>query len=387
MATQPDNYRSGFSGVKRLVIKVGTSTLTYSTGKLNLSRLEQLAREIADLANQGREVVLVTSGAVGAGIGRLGLRHYPRTMPEKQAAAAVGQGILMHMYEKFLMELGHVVGQVLLTREDLADRRRYLNARNTLLTLIHYGVIPIVNENDTVAIDEIRLGDNDTLSALVAGLVDAELLILLTDAEGLCARDPRSGPEEAAVLPVVQEITPEIEKLAGGAGSPLATGGMSTKLAAARIAQGSGIPMVIANGSEPGVIARVLRGECIGTLFVPREGKMHSKERWIAFGSEVQGRIYIDAGASRALLTGGKSLLPIGVVGVEGNFDTGAVISIVTSSSGKEIGRGIVNYSAKEIEKIMGKKTADIPAILGYKDYDEVVHRNNLVFTGGLAGD
>ncbi len=370
---------AALSHVQRLVIKVGTSSLTHKSGKLNLAQVERLVREAADLANQGLQVVLVTSGAVGAGMGKLGFKQKPRTMPEKQAAAAVGQGLLMHMYEKMFAEYGHVVAQVLLTRDDLADRRRFLNARNTLLTLLGYGVIPIVNENDTVAVDEMRVGDNDTLSALVAGLVDAELLVLLSDIDGLYTADPRVDPG-ARFIPVVHEITHELEGQAGGAGSSLGTGGMGTKLHAARIAISSGIPMVIANGSRDGVVRQVLSGTPPGTLFIPRDNRMHIKKKWIAFGSAVQGSLHVDAGAARALVQDGKSLLPIGLTGVEGAFGPGSVVNVL-DPAGEVFARGIVNYGAEELRRIQGHNSTEIAALLGYKDYDEVIHRDNLVIS------
>lgn len=369
--------RRALAESRRLVVKVGTSTLTHQTGKLNLERIERLVRELADHVNAGRQVILVTSGAVGAGMGRLGFKERPRTLPEKQAAAAVGQGILMHMYEKFFAEYGLTVAQVLLTRDDLAERRRYLNARHTLGTLLRLGVLPIVNENDTVAVDEIRVGDNDTLSALVAGLVDADVLILLTDSQGLYTANPHSCPE-AKLIPVVEEITPELESLAGGSGSTWATGGMITKLQAARLATNFGIPVIIASGLLPGQIAAILRGEEVGTLFLPREHKAHGRKKWLAYGPVVQGKIQVDAGAARAIVHSGKSLLPSGITAVEGEFERGSLVSIV-EPGGKEIARGMSNYSAEEIRRIQGKKTSEILAILGHKDYDEVVHRDNLI--------
>ncbi|HBT47150.1 MAG TPA: glutamate 5-kinase [Peptococcaceae bacterium] len=369
--------RRALADTNRVVVKVGTSTLTHQTGKLNLERMERLARELADQVNAGRQVILVTSGAVGAGMGRLGLKERPRTLPEKQAAAAVGQGLLMHMYEKFFGEYGLTVAQVLLTRDDLADRRRYLNARHTFGALLRLGVLPIVNENDTVAVEEIRVGDNDTLSALVAGLVDADALILLTDSDGLYTADPRSCPE-ARLIPVVEEIGPEIEAAAGGGGSTWATGGMVTKLQAARLATSFGIPVVIAGGLLPGRIAGILRGEEIGTLFLPRDHRAHGRKKWLAYGPVAQGKIWVDAGAARAIIHRGKSLLPGGITGVEGNFEHGSLVSIL-GPDGKEIARGMTNYSAEEIKRIQGKKTGEILAILGRKDYDEVVHRDNLI--------
>ncbi len=365
-----------FSGANRIVVKVGSSTLSHNTGKLNLHRMEQLVRELADLRNRGKEVVLVSSGAQAAGIGKLGLVRKPKTIPEKQATAAVGQGILMHMYEKFFAEYGVVVAQVLLTREDMSDRRRFLNARNAFNALLDYQAIPVINENDTIAVEEIKFGDNDTLSALVAGLIDADLLIILSDIDGLFSANPQEHPD-ARLISELSEITPEIEQLAGGAGSRLGTGGMTTKLLAGKIAISSGFPMVIANGRKAGVIRRVVAGEPEGTLFLPKENRLQTKKKWIAFGSSVQGHIIIDGGAGKALLERGKSLLPSGVVAVEGSFDIGNTVSVICA--GGEIARGIVNYPAEEIQKIKGKKTTEIKKILGYKDYDEIIHRDNLV--------
>jgi glutamate 5-kinase len=365
-----------FSRVKRLVVKVGSSSLAHATGKLNLYQFEQLAVQLADLHNQGKEILLVTSGAVGAGLGKLGLRRRPKTMPEKQAAAAVGQGVLMQMYEKFFAEYGVTVGQVLLSREDFSDRRRFLNARNTMYALLGMGVIPIINENDTVSIEEIRLGDNDTLSALVTGLVDAELLVLLSDIDGVYTADPRKDPA-AVIISEIDEINEQVESLAGGAGSGLGTGGMTTKLQAAKIAMRSGAAMVIARAAEKNIIRRVVTGEPLGTVFCPGN-KLDNKKHWIMYSSAVQGKISIDEGASRALVKNGKSLLPSGVVKVEGVFEMGNTVCI-SGPDGRQIARGITNYASEELKKIMGKKTSEIAVVLGSKDYDEVIHRNNLV--------
>lgn len=372
--------RLALSHARRLVIKVGTSTLTHKTGKLNLGRMERLVRELVDQVNAGRQVVLVTSGAVGAGMGRLGLKENPRTLPEKQAAAAVGQGLLMHMYEKFFSDYGLLVAQVLLTRADLADRSRYLNSRHTLAALLRLGVVPIVNENDTVAVEEIRVGDNDTLSALVAGLVDADILFLLTDTGGLFTANPVTS-EDATLLPCVTEITPEIEALAGGAGSTWSTGGMATKIQAARLATSFGIPVVIASGLKDGQINAILNGEKVGTIFLPREHRTHTRKRWLAYAPAVQGQIRVDAGAARAICKNGKSLLPGGVTAVEGDFEQGAIVSII-DPAGKEIARGMANYPAAAISRIKGRRTVEIGEILGYKDYDEIVHRDNLIVLG-----
>jgi glutamate 5-kinase len=369
--------RSSLQQAQRLVVKVGTSTLTHKNGKFNLERMERIVRELADQVNSGRQVVLVSSGAVGAGMGRLGLKEKPRTLPEKQAAAAVGQGLLMHMYEKFFNDYGLQVAQILLTRDDLADRRRYLNARHTLAALLRLGVIPVVNENDTVAVEEIRVGDNDTLSALVAGLIDADLLFLLTDTPGLFTANPEID-REASLLSCVSEITPEIEALAGGSGSTWATGGMGTKLQAARLATSFGIPVIIASGLQQGQISAALAGGSVGTIFIPREHRTHTRKRWMAFAPAAQGQIKVDVGAERAICNEGKSLLPGGVTDVKGDFDQGAVVSII-NNEGKEIARGLTNYPATAVKQVQGRKTKEIEEILGYKDYDEVVHRDNLI--------
>lgn len=363
-----------FSPVKRLVVKIGSSSLTYATGKLNIEQIEKLVRQMVDLHNRGLDVLLVTSGAVGAGLGKLGLEKKKRTMPEKQAAAAVGQGILLHMYEKIFAEYGVVVGQVLLTREDFADRRRFLNARNTLQAMIRFHIIPVINENDTVAVDEIKLGDNDNLAAMVAGLVDADLLVMLSDVDGLYDGDPKKPG--ARLLNEIHEITEEIESLAGGAGSRVGTGGMATKIQAARIAMHSGLVTVIARASENDVIRRVVAGEPLGTAFWPSV-RLVQKKKWIAYGATVCGRIFVDSGAARALQKHGKSLLPSGVTGVEGRFDVGNTVSVI-DPDGKEIARGIVNYCNADVDRIRGRNTGEIADILGHKDYDEIIHRDNL---------
>jgi len=370
------NSREQFKGCRRIVVKLGTSTLTHANGQLNLERIERLVRELADLRNRGQEVILVTSGAVGVGANRMGYKKVPKTIPEKQALAAIGQGALMHLYEKLFSEYGQTVAQVLLTRGDFDERIRYLNAANALLTLLSMNVIPIINENDTVAVEEIKFGDNDTLSAMVAGVVDADLLIILSDVEGLYEADPRIDPS-AALLSQVTEISNEIEENSRSRGSSFSSGGMYTKINAARMCMGAGVSMVIANSSTDNVVRRIVAGEDIGTFFVPREEKLQARKKWIAFGTISQGQLVIDAGAEQALLKKGKSLLPSGIVAVERDFERGTVVSIVGTNK-KEIARGIVNYDSKEITKIAGKKSAEIEKILGEKDYDEVIHRNNL---------
>jgi glutamate 5-kinase len=368
--------RDGFKDYKRIVVKVGTSTLTHGNGQLNLGRMERIVRELADLHNQDIEVLLVSSGAIGTGANRMGMKKVPRTIPEKQALAAIGQGALMHMYEKIFAEYGKTVAQVLLTREDLDERMRYLNATNTLLAILNMQVIPIINENDTVVVEEIKFGDNDMLSTMIAGLVDADLLIILSDVNGLYDRDPRIH-KDAHLQSEVYEITGDMEENSNSRGIAFSKGGMLTKLKAARICMAAGIPMVIANSSEENVIRRIIAGENLGTLFVPREEKMQARKKWIAFGTVLQGKVKVDSGAANALCNKGKSLLASGIIEVEGDFDRGTVVGVLGNDK-REIARGMVNYDAEEIRRIAGKKSADIEKILGEKDYDEVIHRNNL---------
>lgn len=368
--------RKDLKKCQRIVIKVGTSTLTYKNGQLNLQRIDRLVRQMADLHNQDKEVLLVSSGAIGVGATRMGLKKVPPTMPEKQALAAIGQGALLHIYEKIFAEYGKTVAQVLLTRGDFDERIRYLNATNALLAILNMGVIPIINENDTVVVEEIRFGDNDTLSALVAGVVDADLLIILSDVDGLYNCDPRLNAD-ACLLSEVDEITEEIEENSRSRGSKFSSGGMYTKLKAARMCMAAGVPMIIANSEENNVITRLMDGEKLGTLFIPREEKMQARKKWIAFGRLPQGEIIVDDGAKDALLNKGKSLLPSGIVKVKGDFQPGEVVRVITLDE-KEIARGLTNYSAEEVRLIAGKNTGSIEKILGHKDYDEVIHRNNL---------
>ena len=369
--------RASIAEAKRIVVKVGTSTLTHGSGKLNLQRIEKLIRELADLANSGKEIILVTSGAVGAGMDRLGLKEKPKTIPEKQAAAAVGQSILMHVYGKIFGEYGQVVAQVLLTREDSVNRKRFANSRNTLLTLLTMGVIPIINENDAVAVDELKIGDNDTLSAMVSSIVEADLLIILSDVEGVYSANPQTDPD-SVLIPEIRDITPAIEDLAGGPGTQRGTGGMYTKIQAAKIAVNSGVVMVIASGAQDGVVRKVLCGERVGTLFIPKASRLHIRKRWLAFGARLRGSVTVDKGCEQAMVTSGSSLLPAGVITVEGDFEQGNTISIFTAER-REIARGLSNYSADEVRKIAGAQSAEIAQRLGYKPYNEVVHRDNMV--------
>lgn len=361
----------------RIVVKVGTSTLTHENGKLNLEIMEKLVRQIANLSNKGEEVILVTSGAIGAGMGKLNLTEKPKNLPQKQALAAIGQGLLIEIYEKFFNEYGKITAQLLLTREDFSDRKRYLNMSYTLSNLLKWGVIPVINENDTVAVEEIKIGDNDTLAALVASLVEADLLIILTDIDGLFDKDPRIY-KDAKVIEVVEEFSDDLFKIAGGAGTKRGTGGMYTKIQAAKICYNSGVKMVIANGKIDNVLNRIAAGEKIGTTFLPMKNPISSRKIWIAFNAKVNGFLFVDEGAAKALVKHGKSLLPSGVVKTEGQYDVGDCVAVV-DHHGREIARGLVNYSSEEVEKIKGCKTHDIESILGYKYYDEVIHRDNLV--------
>jgi glutamate 5-kinase len=369
--------RESLGEARRIVVKVGTSTLTHATGKLNFFRIEKLVRELADLANQGKEIILVTSGAVGVGVDRLGLPEKPKTIPGKQAAAAVGQGILMHTYEKMFGEYGQIVAQVLLTREDSVNRKRYANSRNTLLTLLSMKVIPIINENDAVAVDELKIGDNDTLSAMVASIVEADLLVILSDVEGVYTDNPQTNPD-AMLIPEINDITVEVEALAGGAGTTRGTGGMYTKVQAAKIAVNSGVVMVIASGSRDRVVREVVDGQRVGTIFWPKENRLHIRKRWLAFGARICGSVTVDKGCEQALLTGGSSLLSTGVTAVDGEFESGSTIRVLTAE-GREIARGLTNYCSRDAQKLMGSHTHEIAGLLGSKPYDELIHRDNLV--------
>lgn len=369
--------RRALSRVRRVVVKVGSGLITVPGQGPSGAVIARLAGDVAALVRDHREVALVSSGAIATGMARLGLSARPRSIPEKQAAAAVGQSTLMWHYEQAFKKHGIQVGQVLLTGQDISDRGRYLNARNTLLALLGFGVLPVVNENDTVAVDEIKVGDNDNLAAHVAHLVDADLLVLLSDVDGLYTGDPRRDPT-ARWLETVQAITEDIQRLVFDATNHVSVGGMSTKLQAAQKAGASGIPMIIARGSEPAVLQRLIKGEVLGTYFQPRDDRLAARKRWIAFAVPPQGRLVVDAGAKKALTERGKSLLPSGLVDVEGEFQAGAVVA-VTELDGQEFARGLVNYDADELRKIGGAKTKEIEKTLGYKGFDEVIHRDNLV--------
>ena len=370
--------REALKKAKRIVIKVGTSTITYANGKRNFSQIDRLAREISDLQNQGKEMILVTSGAVAVGVDRMGLPGKPKTIPGKQAAAAVGQGVLMHTYEKFFADYGQIVAQVLITKTEAIDRHRYTNTRNTFMELMRQRVIPIVNENDVVALDELKIGDNDNMSALVAGIVDADLVIILSDVDGLYTANPQTHPD-AVIVPEVAEITPEIEASAGGIGSARGTGGMATKIQAAKAATSSGIHLVIASGTEKNAITRVLQGEELGTLFVSRENRLQFRKRWLAFCAKIAGSIVVDDGCAKAIRkAGGCSILPAGVFAVQGEFLPGSTVSVIDKDA-HELARGLVHYSSAELEQIKGCNSGEIANILGHKNFDEVIHRDDLV--------
>ena len=369
--------RAGLKEAKRIVVKVGTSTITYPTGKMNLGRMEKLVRELTDLANQGREIVLVTSGAIAVGMDRMGKKKRPRSIPQRQALAAVGQGALMHAYGSLFAAYGRMAGQVLLTKENSRRHHQYTNSRNALKAMRAMGVLPVVNENDAVAVDEVKIGDNDTLSATVATLVDADVLIILSDVDGLYTANPATD-KKARLIPEVREITPDIEKLAGGAGSAAGTGGMRTKIEAAKIATRSGVTMVVASGEEDGAIRTVLNGEAVGTLFPAREEHLKARKSWLAFGRNIAGDLVVDDGCAEAMLTGGKSLLAAGLVSVEGAFAAKSTVRVLTQE-GREIARGIVNYDAVSLRRIAGRRTDEIAAILAAPVFSEVIHRDNMV--------
>lgn len=362
---------------KRLVIKVGSSLVTNQGQGLDLAALGRWAQQIAELRKLGREVILVSSGAIAEGMQRLGWKKRPRALHELQAAAAVGQMGLIEVYESRFREFGLLAAQVLLTHEDLADRKRYLNARSTLRTLLDLGVIPIINENDTVATDEIRFGDNDTLAALVTNLVEADALVILTDQTGLYSSDPRQD-SGATLIAEARAGDPELEKIAGGAGSHIGLGGMLTKVLAAKRAARSGAHTVIASGHDGNVLIRIARGERIGTLLKAETQTLAARKQWLADHLQVRGHLVLDAGAVKALRDQRKSLLPIGVIDVSGEFERGEVVGCC-DEQGTEIARGLVNYSAAESRRILRTPSHEIEAKLGYVDEPELIHRDNLV--------
>ena len=364
---------------RRIVVKVGSSLVTDEGRGLDAEAIGLWCSQLAQLVQDGREVIMVTSGAIAEGMKRLGWASRPKAIHELQAAAAVGQMGLVQVYESKLRERGIGSAQVLLTHADLADRERYLNARSTLLTLIQLGVVPVINENDTVVNDEIKFGDNDTLGALVANLVEADLLIILTDQKGLFTADPRKDPL-ATLVQEAQAGDPALEAMAGGAGSSIGRGGMLTKILAAKRAAGSGASTVIAWGREPEALVRLSRGEAIGTLLVAQTAKNQARKQWIADHLQMRGSVMVDAGAVVKVRDEGKSLLPIGMTAVQGEFSRGDVIA-VRDDTGLEIARGLANYTSAEARLICGKSSAEFERLLGYTGEPEMVHRTNLVLS------
>jgi glutamate 5-kinase len=366
-----------------VVVKIGTNLLTDRQRGIHRERIAEFARDVAQLQALGTNVALVSSGAVGAGVAALQLRRRPATIPEKQATAAIGQPILMEAYEAAFRKQGRTVAQILLTKDDFVTRTRYLNARNTLKVLFAMGVVPIINENDSVAVDEIKLGDNDNLSAYVASLIGSDLLIILSDVDGLFSDDPTHN-SRAELIPVVEKVTPEIEKLAQKSRGELSTGGMITKIQAAKRCAASGVAMIIANGKKPGVLREIFEGNVTGTLFLPGGPRLNTRKRWIGLVSNPKGDVAVDEGARVALLVRQKSLLPSGIVRVDGDFEADDTIS-VRDAAGQEIARGVSNYSSLDLDKIKGRRSTEIERILGRPSRAEVIHKDNLVIvTGGV---
>ena len=368
--------RQLITGAKRIVLKIGSSLVASPNLGLRHNLIQQLSHDIAELKNRQCEVVLVSSGAIVAGIEKLGLKSYPQSIPLKQAAAATGQSHLVHAYEKCFQEAGQKVAQILLTHQDLTDRKRFLNARNTLTALIEMGVIPIINENDTVSVEEIRFGDNDTLAGQVAHLVDADLFVILSDVDGLYTKDPRENPK-AELISEVEEITAEIEQSAGTSRSQKSRGGMITKIQAAKHVGQFGVPTLLMNGETPGLLTQVFGGKVQGTLILPQGRRLPSRKHWIAFTLRSKGQLILDDGAVEALQHHGKSLLPSGILDIKGVFYPGDPVSCV-DTNGKEFAKGLVNVSSDSLAMIKGRKTKEIQKILGGKEYEEVIHRNNL---------
>ena len=364
---------------RRIVVKVGSSLVTNEGRGLDEQAIGEWCRQLSALVRDGREVIMVSSGAIAEGMKRLGWTTRPQALHELQAAAAVGQMGLAQMYETKLRENGLGSAQVLLTHADLADRERYLNARSTLLTLLTHGVLPVINENDTVVNDEIKFGDNDTLGALVANLVEADALIILTDQKGLYPADPRRDPS-ATFVHEARAGDAKLEEMAGGAGSSIGKGGMITKILAAKRAAGSGASTVIAWGREPDALVRLTQGEAIGTLLVAQTQKQQARKQWMADHLQLRGSVTIDEGAVNKLKSDGSSLLPIGMTGVEGDFSRGEVIAI-TDKNGQEVARGLANYAAAEARLLCRKPSSQMPELLGYAAEPEMVHRDNLVLT------
>jgi glutamate 5-kinase len=367
-----------FQNAKRAVIKIGSGVLTHDDG-LNLKVIKSISEQISGLIDKGCEVILVSSGAVASGMKKINLKKKPETTPEKQAAAAIGQAGLILEYEKAFSSHKKKVAQILLTQSDLTSRKRYLNARNTINTLLTWNVIPIINENDTVVTDEIKFGDNDHLSAMIALLLNADVLVNLTDIDGLYNKDPRTNPD-AELLPVIATINKKIEMLASSIPGAVGTGGMLSKIKAAKKTTSAGVPMVIAPGNSDSIIQDLFSGKEEGTYFTPKRHKLGSRKSWIAFNSNSLGTITLDDGAKSAIINDGKSLLPSGILKISGEFQIGATVKCVDRNN-KLIGAGLVNYSSANIDKIKGLKSNQIEGRIGFKEDDEVIHRDNLAVT------
>ncbi len=373
-----NNTQSFLKNARRVVVKIGSGVLTLDHG-LNTDIIDTITHQIACLWDRGTEVILISSGAIASGVKKIGFDKRPEGIPARQAAAALGQAGLILAYDRSFSRYDRKVAQILLTRDDLSNRRRYLNARNTINKLLSWGVIPVINENDTVVIEEIKLGDNDNLAAMITLLMDADVLINLTDIEGLYNKDPRHHPD-ARLISEVTEITNEMEKAACGIPGNLGTGGMLSKLKAAKKLSHAHIPMVIAKGLKPGILNDLCAGQAQCTCFIPGEKKLNSRKCWLAFNLAPMGTIVLDKGAEDAIAKKGKSILPIGIISVRGNFNMGAPVDI-ESDKGITIGKGLVNYSSADIISIMGCKSDMIGKILGSKPYNDVVHRDNLAIT------
>ena len=367
-----------FYNARRVVVKVGSNVLTEDHG-LNLKAIRSISRQICRLIDGGIEIILISSGAMASGIRKIGLDKRPDEIPKRQAIAAVGQAGLIMEYEKAFARYHKKVAQILLTGDDLNNRKRYLNARNTLCMLLSWQVVPIINENDTVMIEEIQFGDNDNLAAMITLLMDADILVNLTDIDGLYTKDPRTN-SDADFIPMVSTIGEDIKKIAGDIPGALGTGGMLSKINAAKKVTAAGVPMVIANGGRPDVLKKLFSGKDVGTFFTPKKKKLKSRKCWIAFTLKPKGVIRIDDGAAAAILNRGKSLLPSGIVGVEGEFSVGAPVEF-RKTDDETLGTGLVNYSSTDIRKIMGLKSSQIKNCLGHKPYDDVIHRDNLAVT------
>ncbi len=373
-----EEYKKRFlSSARRAVVKVGSQILSSPEG-IEQRRIKALARDLAALHDRGTELVVVSSGAVAAGMTRLGLKERPKTIPQKQALAAVGQIKLMALYERYFSQFHKNVAQVLLTHEDLSDRHRYLNAKHTFKTLLDSSIIPIVNENDTVAVEEMKFGDNDHLSSLVATLLEADLLVILSDVDGVYDRDPRSHPE-ATLIPLIPDIKKIKKELRGGSQNLYGTGGISSKIGAAEKAAAAGIPTLIANGQKDGILPIIFDAtQETGTLVLPRKNRLAIRKHWIAYNWKPSGEIVVDSGAYDAVVEKGKSLLPSGLKEVHGTFGVGECVRCL-DVSGREFARGLVNYNADELNRIKGLHTSKIETVLGYKGYDEIIHRDDLV--------